>query len=250
LGGHSHWAGIKHKKGLADAKKGKIFTRIVREISIAAKMGGGNPDHNPRLRKAIEDANAANMPKENVKRAIQKGTGELPGVSYEELTYEGYGPDGVAILVDVTTDNRNRTLSEIRRVFEDHGGSLGAAGAVAWMFHPKGRLTVPKTALGEDDLMTLAMDAGAEDLKTGDKDHYEILCAVPDFEKLKETLKAAKVPIASAELTQLATTEVPVAEQSAKKVLSLLEALEDHDDVKTVYANFNIPDEVLAKLGA
>jgi YebC/PmpR family DNA-binding regulatory protein len=250
LGGHSHWAGIKHKKGIADAKKGKIFTRIVREISIAAKLGGGNPDHNPRLRKAIEDANAANMPKDNVKRAIQKGTGELPGVSYEELTYEGYGPEGVALLVEVTTDNKNRTFQEIRRLFEDHGGSLGSAGAVAWMFQAKGRITVPKSAVSEDDLMTTAMDAGLEDLKTADKENFELLCAVADFDKLRTALKGANIPIAQGELTQIPTTEVPVGESGAKKVFGLLEALDEHDDVKQVFANYNIPDEVLAKLAA
>jgi len=247
MGGHSHWAGIKHKKALLDSKRGKIFTRLIREITIAARIGGGNPDHNPRLRKAIEDANAANMPKDNVKRGIQRGTGELPGTTYEEVTYEGYGPGGVAVLVDVTTDSRNRTLSEIRRIFEDHGGNLGSEGCVGWMFQPKGVLSVPRSALSEDDLLGLVMEAGAEDLKA-DKDGFTISTAPRDFEAVKAKLASAGVPSTRAELTRVPTSEVGVSEKDARKVLDLLDTLESHDDVKNVVSNFNIPDEVLAKL--
>ena len=165
MGGHSHWAGIKHKKALVDAKKGKVFTKILREITIAAKMSGGNPDQNPRLRKAIDDARAANMPSDNVKRAIMKGTGQLPGVSYEEITYEGYGPGSVAVIVECTTDNKNRTFSEIRKIFTSHGGSIGTAGCVSYMFKSKGLIVVKKEDIGEDELMDLALEAGAEDAK-------------------------------------------------------------------------------------
>ena len=250
MGGHSHWAGIKHKKAITDAKKGKVWTKIVREITIAAKMGGGDPGSNPRLRRAIDDAKAANMPAENVKRGIMKGTGELPGVIYEELTYEGYGPAGVAVLVEVTTDNRNRTLGQIRLIFEKHGGSLGGAGCVAWMFKPKGLICVPKASVKDEDaLMGQALDLGAEDFVTDDAESYEIYANPQELDKVKEGLLAQKVPVASAELIMKPENMVPVGEADAPKILTIMEELEDHDDVKAVHANFDIPDHILAKLG-
>ena len=249
MGGHSHWAGIKHKKAITDAKKGKVWTKIVREITIAAKMGGGDPGSNPRLRQAIDDAKASNMPADNVKRAIMKGTGELPGVVYEELTYEGFGPGGVAMLVEVTTDSRNRTLGQIRLIFEKHGGSLGGAGSVAWMFKPKGLIRVLKaSAKDEDTLMGQALDFGAEDFIADDAEAYEIYSNPQDLNKIKDGLLAQKVPVASAELIMKPENTVPVGERDAPKILAIMEELEEHDDVKAVHANFDIPDHILAKL--
>lgn len=249
MGGHSHWAGIKHKKAITDAKKGKVYTKIIKEITIAAKTGGGKPEENPRLRKAMEDARAANMPIDNVKRAVMRGTGQLPGVVYEEITYEGYGPGGIAVIVEVTTDNKNRVFAEIRKIFEVSGGNLGANGCVAWMFKPKGYITVKKAAGKEDELMTLALDAGAEDFKSPEgSDEYEIITAPADFEAVKKKLEDVKVPIVSAELTMLAENEVNVGEDKAQQVVNLMNALEDHDDVQKVHSNFNIPDSILAKL--
>lgn len=248
MGGHSHWAGIKHKKALLDSKRGKVWTRIVREITIAARLGGGSPDGNPRLRKAIEDAKASNMPAENVKRAIQKGTGEIPGVVYEELTWEGYGPAGVAIYCESTTESRNRTSNEVRKIFENHGGKMGAIGSVAFLFQPKGLITVKKSASDEDTLMTIALDSGAEDFKTEGAELYEITTTPADFEKVKAALAAKKIATETAELTMLPTTTVKVEGHDAQKLLELIDALEAHDDIKTVYANFDIPDQVLAQL--
>ncbi|MBI4376502.1 MAG: YebC/PmpR family DNA-binding transcriptional regulator [Elusimicrobia bacterium] len=250
MGGHSHWAGIKHKKAIVDAKRGKVWTKISREITIAAKMGGGDPGFNPRLRRAVDDAKAANMPAENIKRAIMRGTGEIPGVVYEELTYEGYGPAGVAILVEVTTDNRNRTGSEIATLFTKNGGNKGEAGCVAWMFKPKGFVSVPKAQVkDEDTLIGQALDLGADDVVTDADESYEIYTDPKDFEKVRDGLKAANIPVSAAELTMKPDTTVPVDEANAPKVLKLIELLEEHDDVKNVYANFDIPDQVLSKLG-
>lgn len=246
MGGHSHWAGIKHKKALLDAKRGKVWTRIVREISIAARMGGGDPGGNPRLRKAIDDAKAANMPAENVKRAVQKGTGELPGAMYEELTLEGYGPGGVAIYCEATSDNRNRTTNEVRKIYENNGGKMGAAGAVGWMFQPKGDLWIAKGATDEDTLMGVALEAGAEDIKTDDAG-FEVLTAPADFEKVKAAIEAKKIPLESAELTMLPSNTVKVDGPDAQKVLKLVDELEAHDDIKNVFANFDIPDVLLAQ---
>ncbi|MEW5951695.1 MAG: YebC/PmpR family DNA-binding transcriptional regulator [Elusimicrobiota bacterium] len=249
MGGHSHWAGIKHKKAILDAKKGKIFTKIIREITIAAKMGGGDPEGNPRLRKAIEDAKEVNMPQDNIKRAIMKGTGQIPGVVFEEINYEGYGPAGIAVIVEATTDNKNRTFGEIRKIFEDHGGNIGASGCVSWMFENKGFLAVPKTAVSEDELMTLALDAGAQDLSNEpDNENFEIYTAPQDFEKIKKLLEDKKIPIASSELGLIPKNEVKVGEDKAKQVLELMEELESHDDVKNVFSNFDIPAELLEKL--
>lgn len=248
MGGHSHWAGIKHKKALVDAKRGKVWTRIVREISIAARLGGGKADSNPRLRKAVDDARAANMPAENVKRAIQKGTGELPGAMYEELTLEGFGPGGVAIFCEATSDNRNRTTNEVRKIYENNGGKMGSAGAVGWMFQPKGDIWVAKGATDEDTLMGVALEAGAEDIKT-EESGFEVLTAPPDFDRVKAAIEAKKIAIESAELTMLPTTTVKVDGPDAQKILKLVEELEAHDDIKNVYANFDIPDSVLAQSG-
>ncbi len=249
MGGHSHWAGIKHKKGILDAKRGKVFTKIVREITIAARLSGGAPENNPRLRKAIEDAKAENMPSENIKRAIQKGTGELPGAVIEELTYEGYGPGGIAVMVEVTTDSKNRTHSEIRKIFGEHGGNLGEVGCVGFLFKRQGYLTLKKAAVTEDKLMELALDAGAEDIRSDEAEVYEIVTPPESFDAVKKRLEDAKLAPDSSEITMLPTTEVQVDEKGAAKVMSLMDALEEHEDVKNVYSNFDIPDAVLARLG-
>ena len=249
MGGHSHWAGIKHKKALVDAKKGKIFSKILREITIAAKMSGGNPDQNPRLRKAMDDARAANMPMENMKRAIMKGTGQLPGVSYEEITYEGYGPGSTAVIVECTTDNKNRTFAEIRKIFTSRGGSIGTSGCVSYMFKSKGVIVVNKDAIGEDDLMNLALEAGAEDVRT-EGEAYEVITA-PDatFDAVKKAIEAKGITPESAELTMLPDTEVNITdEHTAESLLNMIEELDDHDDTKNVYSNYNIPDDIMAKL--
>jgi YebC/PmpR family DNA-binding regulatory protein len=245
MSGHSRWAGIKHKKGLIDAKRGKTFTRIIREITIAAKIGGGKPEANPRLRKAMDDAREANMPADNMKKAIQRGTGELPGVNYEELVYEGYGPSGVALIVEVTTDNKNRTAGEIRRAFSQHGGNLGETGSVGWMFSSKGILVVEKSKTTEDQLMTIALDAGAEDINSDDPDVFEVTTQPADFEKVKKALEAASVPTTSAEITMLPKNYVKLNGAAAQQMLALMNALEEHDDVKNIYANFDIPKEII-----
>jgi YebC/PmpR family DNA-binding regulatory protein len=247
MSGHSRWAGIKHKKAVIDSKRGKVFTKLAREITVAAKAGGGNPENNARLRKAILDAREANMPQDNVKKAIQKGTGEIPGVNYEEIRYEGYGAGGVAILVDVTTDSRNRTGSEIRKIFSSHGGNMAESGAVGWIFSSRGYITVDKKSAAEEDLLNLALEAGAQDLKSTDEDAYEITTAPTDFEKVKAALKAKNIPISFAEITLIPSTAVPVSGPQAEQVLALVRELEDHDDVQTVFANFDITKELLEK---
>ncbi len=248
MGGHSHWAGIKHKKAITDAKRGKVWTKIIKEISIAARTGGGKPEDNPRLRKAIEDAKAANMPLDNVKRAIARGTGQEPGVTYEEITYEGYGPNGIAIIINVTTDSKNRAASEIRKILDNHGGNMGSAGCVGWMFEQKGYISVAKAEAKEDELMTLALEIGAEDFRSPEGEEYEIVTAPQDFDSVKAKLEEKKVPLSTAEVTMLPKNEVKVGEDNARRVLDLMEALEDHDDVQKVYSNFDIPDAVLSKL--
>jgi YebC/PmpR family DNA-binding regulatory protein len=245
VSGHSRWAGIKHKKGLIDSKRGKVFTKIIREISIAAKIGGGQPDANPRLRKAMEDAREANMPSDNIKKAIQRGTGELPGVNYEELVYEGYGPSGVAVMVDVTTDNKNRTAGEVRRIFSSHGGNLGENGSVGWVFSSKGLITVEKSKAKEDQLMDLVLEAGAEDLLTEDPDVFEVMTPPAEFEKVKKALEAKQIPIVNAEVTMIPSTYVKLTGGPANQMLALMNELEAHDDVKNVYANFDIPKDII-----
>lgn len=248
MAGHSKWAQIKHKKAHADAKKGRLFTKIVKEISVAARLGGGDPEGNPRLRLAIEKAKEANMPSDNIKRAIMKGTGELPGVSYEEYTYEGYGPGGVAVLIDVLTDNKNRTVSELRYLMSKHGGSLGEAGCVAWMFDKKGYILVEKGKVDEDTLMSIALDAGAEDMKNDPKeDNYEVITRPEDLNNIKAAIESAGIPVSLAEITMLPKSYVTLDEKNSEQMLRLIEVLEDHDDVQNVYANFDMPEEIMAK---
>ncbi len=248
MAGHSKWAQIKHKKAHADAKKGRLFTKIVKEISVAARLGGGDPEGNPRLRLAIEKAKEVNMPSENIKRAIMKGTGELPGVSYEEYSYEGYGPGGVAVLIEVLTDNKNRTVSELRHLMSKHGGSLGEAGCVAWMFEKKGYILVEKGNVDEDTLMSVALDAGAEDMKNDPKeDNYEVITRPEDLNSIKESIESAGISVSLAEITMLPKSYVTLDEKNSEQMMRLIEALEDHDDVQNVYANFDIPEEVMAK---
>ena len=244
MSGHSKWATIKHKKGAADAKRGKIFTRIIKEITIAAKGGGGDPDGNPRLRTAIAAAKAENMPQDNIKRAIQKGTGELEGAAYEEMTYEGYGPGGVAILVDVLTDNKNRAASEIRHAFSKNNGNLGTPGSVAHMFTKKGVIVVAKSAADEDKLTEIVLDAGAEDLND-EGENWEILTAPHDYEAVTEALKAAKITPEHAEVTMIASTYTKLEGAPAAAMMRLLEAIEDLDDTQNVYSNFEMDEEAV-----
>lgn len=250
MSGHSKWSKIKHTKGVVDSKRGKVFAKLGKEMTVAAKHGGGDPGFNPRLRTILMKARAVNMPADNIDRAVKKGTGELPGVTYEEITYEGYAPGGVAILVDLLTDNKNRTAAEIRTIFTKHGGNMAGAGAVKHLFHRKGHILVPKEQISEEDLMTLVLEAGAEDM-TAQDDTYEILSDPHQFEEIHKALEAKSIKPQSAEVTYLPITPVPVAdEKTARAVLSLIEALEDNDDVQNVYANFDIPDEIMEKTQA
>ena len=244
MSGHSKWATTKHKKAAADAKKGKIFTKLIREITVAAREGGGHAESNPKLRIALERARQANMPGDNMERAIKKGTGELPGVSYEEIHYEGYGPGGVAILVEVLTDNKNRASSEVRNLFAKKGGNLAGSGSVSWMFKMKGYFLVEKSGIDEEKLLGIVLENGAEDMKT-EGDLYEIICDVKEYEAVKKALEANHVKIQTAEVTKLPSSLVKVDGDAAKQVLQLVDTLEDHDDVQNVYANFDIPDEIL-----
>jgi YebC/PmpR family DNA-binding regulatory protein len=248
MSGHSKWATIKRKKGALDAKRGKIFTKHIKEITVAARAGGGDPAGNPRLRTAIAGAKSVNMPADNIERAIKKGTGELPGVNYEEATYEGYGPGGIAILIDCLTDNRNRTTGEVRHILTKHGGRMAEAGSVQWMFHAKGTITVPRTAADEDTILGLALDAGAEDVDTDDPEVYEITTSPHDFEPVKKRLEEKEIAVGSAELGKMAQTMIALAEKDAEQALKLMEALEDHDDVQRVSSNLDITDEVLARI--
>ncbi len=248
MSGHSKWASIKHKKAAVDAKRGKLFSRLSKEITVAAKTGGGDVDMNPRLRTAVSSAKEANMPNDNIERAIKKGTGELPGVSYDELVYEGYGVGGVAILIEVLTDNKNRTASEIRSIFTKRNGNLAASNAVAWMFSKKGFFSVKKDSVDEDTLLTVALDAGAEDVKSEDE-YYEVLTAPQDFLAVKEALENNKIVAETAEITSIPSTTVRIdSVKEAKQVLDLIDVLEDQDDTQNVYANFDIPDEIMDKL--
>lgn len=250
MSGHSKWSQIKHKKANTDSKRGKVFTKIVKEISIAARLGGGDPGGNPRLRSAIESAKEVNMPHDNIKKAVMKGTGELPGVTYEEFIYEGYGPAGVAIIMEVMTDNKNRTLPEIRFLLSKNSGNLGETGCVSWMFDKKGYILVDKTAAAEDTVMTAALDAGAEDMKNDpQEENYEVITLPEDLPAVREALEKASVPVASAEVTMLPKNYVVLDEKAAEQMLRLMDALEEHDDIQNVYANFDIPDEVAEKLG-
>jgi YebC/PmpR family DNA-binding regulatory protein len=244
MSGHSKWATIKHKKGALDAKRGKTFTRIIKEISIAAK-GGGDPDGNPRLRTAILAAKAENMPQENIKRAIQRGTGELEGVNYEEISFEGYGPGGVAIIVDVTTDNRNRAVSEIRHAFSKNGGNLGESGSVRFMFSKKGIIAVEKSAATEEQLMDIVLEHGGEDLND-EGDTWEIITDPGSHERVAGAIKAAKIPTVMSEVTMVASMYTKLEGSSANQMIRLLETLEDLDDTQNVYSNFDMDAEQLA----
>jgi YebC/PmpR family DNA-binding regulatory protein len=244
MSGHSKWASIKHKKAAADAQRGKVFTKVIKELTQAAREGGGDPNGNPRLRLALEKAREANMPKDNITQAVKRGTGELPGITYESVTYEGYGPGGVAILVQVLTDNKNRAAAEIRNLFSKKNGNMGAPGSVAWMFHQKGLILVDKK-IGEDELMTLALDNGAEDFKSDDPESYEITTASSDFEKVKQALIAKGIQLKHAEVAMVPVSTIKVEGSAARQVLDLVQAMEDHDDVQNVYANFDIPEDIL-----
>ena len=246
MSGHSKWSSIKHKKAAKDAKKGKRFTKLIKEITVAARMGDGDINANPRLRTAVIAAKTASMPGDNIERAIKKGTGELEGVSYEEVQYEGYGPGGAAILVHVLTDNKNRTVSEIRRLFAKYGGNLGESGCVAWMFDKKGLITVDKSHIDEDRLMGLALDVGAEDVRDEDG-LYEVLTRPENLEKVREHLEKEKVAMVTAQVSMIPKSTVTVDERHAEQILKLTEELEDHDDVQSVAANFDIPNELMEK---
>lgn len=248
MSGHSKWSQIKHKKSAVDAKKGKLFSKISKEISVAARIGGSDPGMNPRLRLAIEKAKDANMPADNIKRAIMKGTGELPGMAYEEAFYEGYGPGGAAIMLEVLTDNKNRTISELRHILSKHGGSIGEAGCVAWMFDKKGYMLVDKRSIDEDILMSIALDAGAEDIKNDpEEENYEIITVPEDLNRVKEFLEKKNITLNLSEVTLIPKSYVKLAAKDAEKMLKLIDAVEEHDDIQNVYANFDIPDEVMAK---
>jgi len=246
MSGHSKWATIKHKKGALDAKRGKIFTRLIKEISMAAKSGG-DPDMNPRLRTAIAAAKAENMPADNIKRAIQRGTGELPGATYEEFVLEGYGPGGVALLAEISTDNRNRTVSEIRHVFGKNGGNMAEAGAVSWMFHKKGDIVLAKSAAKEDDLMNIVLEAGGEDLKD-DGENWEIITDPSAYEAVLEAVKKAGITPASSSVAMIPQNYIKLEGQQAAQMIRLVEALEDHDDVQNVHANFDIDQKLLEEV--
>jgi YebC/PmpR family DNA-binding regulatory protein len=249
MSGHNKWASIKHKKAATDAKRGKIFTKIIREMVVAAKEGGGNIENNARLRKAVDDARAANMPQDNIKKAIQRGTGELPGAVYEEITYEGYGPAGVALIVETTTDNKNRTASEIRKIFSKHSGSMGETGCVGWMFSKKGLITIEKSAGDEDTIMTAALDSGADDFVAED-DVYEIYTKTEDFNKVLESIKAKNISVMESEISMIPQTYIKLEGENAEHMLKLLDELEEHDDVKHVFSNFDISKEDMEKYGA
>ncbi|MBN2136441.1 MAG: YebC/PmpR family DNA-binding transcriptional regulator [Sedimentisphaerales bacterium] len=248
MSGHSHWAGIKHKKAANDAKRGKEWSKIARMIIVAAKNGGGDPSANLSLRYAIDKAKSANMPKDTIEKAIKKGTGDLEGVSFEEVLYEGYGPSGVAIMVEALTDNRNRTGPEIKRIFEKHAGSLGTSGCVNWMFTKKGLVTVLATSIDEEQLLEIALNAGADDMQhTGEI--FEITCAPTAFEGLKKALEKKEIAVELAEISMVPQNTVAIEEEAvARKIISLMEAFDDHDDVQSAYANFDIPDEIVSRL--
>jgi YebC/PmpR family DNA-binding regulatory protein len=249
MSGHSKWAGIKHKKAKVDAQRGRVFTKLIREITVAARVGGGDPGGNPRLRTAIQAAKAVNMPADNIERAVKKGTGELEGVTYEEITYEGYGPGGVAVLVAVLTDNKNRTVGEIRKTFSRHGGNLGESGCVAFLFEKKGYIQVDAAKVDEDKLMTIALDAGAEDL-VREESIFAVTSAPRDFEKVRDRIAKSGIQPLSAEITMLPKSSVKLEGKHAEQMLRLMEELEEHDDVQHVYANFDIPEEIMAALTA
>ncbi len=244
MSGHSKWSSIKHKKGATDAKRGKIFTKLIKEITVVARTGGGDPDANPRLRTAIAAAKSENMPKDNIERAIKKGTGELEGVNYEESTYEGYGPGGAAVFIESVTDNKNRAVADIRHIFSKNGGNLGENGCVAWMFDKKGYMAIEKKAIDEDSLMETAIEAGAEDVRE-DNGSFEIITEPDDFESVKTAIDKAAIPYIDAEITMLPQSTTNLEGKQALQMVKLMEALEDCDDVQKVYTNADIPEEIV-----
>lgn len=248
MSGHSHWSGIKHKKAANDAKRGKVWSKVARMIIVAARSGGGDPSANLTLRYAIDKAKAANMPKDTIEKAVKKGTGGTEGANYEEVLYEGYGPSGVAVMVEALTDNRNRTGPEVKRIFEKHAGSLGTTGCVNWMFSKKGLITVGAANVNEDDLMELALGAGAEDMEnTGDV--FEITCDPAAYDELKKALEEKEIPMEVAEISMMPQTMVGIDNEAiAKRVVSMMEAFDDHEDVQNAYANFDIPDEIMERV--
>ncbi|MFA6955601.1 MAG: YebC/PmpR family DNA-binding transcriptional regulator [Thermoanaerobaculia bacterium] len=249
MSGHSKWATIKRKKGALDAKRGKIFTRIIRELTISARMGGGDPTGNPRLRAAIDEAKAANMPKDNIERAVKKGSGGLEGSQFDELTYEGYGPAGVALMVEVMTDNTNRTTPEIRKIFEKCGGNFGSPGSVRFQFDKKGWFQIEKSAVGEDKLMEIVLEAGADDLDSSDPETFEVIVQPEAFQGVRDAIDGAKIPVVEAKVGMLPNIWVKVDDENkAKQLLRLVEMLDDHDDVQNVWSNFDIPEEILSRL--
>jgi YebC/PmpR family DNA-binding regulatory protein len=249
MSGHSKWAGIKHKKSKVDAQRGRLFTRLIREITVTARLGGGDPAGNPRLRDAIDKAKAGNMPQDNIIRAIKKGTGELEGVNYEDCLYEGYGPQGVAVLLEAVTDNRNRTTAEIRKIFSRFGGNLGEVGCVGWMFDKKGLIQVTAEGVDEERLLAVALEAGAEDVRT-EEQTFEVVTAPKDFDGVKTALEQGSFPIEQAEVTMVPQSTVRIEGKTAEQVLRLMDELEEHDDVQHVYANFDIPEKIMAALSA
>ena len=249
MSGHSKWSSIKHKKAITDAKRGKAWSKITRDLTVAVKTGGGDPDANSRLRLAIDKAKGANMPKDTIEKAIKKGTGELEGAAYEEIVYEGYGPNGVAVMVQALTDNRSRTAPEIRKLFERKNGNLGASNCVAWMFRQKGVIVVSREDAEEDQLIEIAIENGAEDVTTSER-IYEVTCDPSSFEGVRDAIRQAEITIQSSDLTMIAENNVVLDLAGARKVLDLVEALEEHDDVQSVASNFDIPDDVLARLDA
>jgi len=242
MSGHSKWSTIKHKKAAQDAKRGRLFTKLIKELTVSARLGGGDPEGNPRLRSAVAAAKGANMPADNIKRAIQKGTGELPGVTFESVSYEGFGPAGVAIFIEVLTDNKNRTVAEIRHLLSKHGGNLGESGSVNWMFERKGYITVPSGKASEEQLLETVLEAGAEDLQLTDS-AFEVYTPFEEFEKVRHAMEEAGIEIESAELTMIPTTAIHLEGREAERMLHLMEVLEDHEDVKDVYINAEIPND-------
>ncbi|MBD3225691.1 MAG: YebC/PmpR family DNA-binding transcriptional regulator [Caldithrix sp.] len=249
MSGHSKWHSIKHKKAKVDAQRGRIFTKIIKELTVSARIGGGDPETNPRLRVAISSAKAANMPQKNIDNAILKGTGELPGVVYEDVSYEGYGPGGVAMFIEAVTDNKNRTVAEIRHLLSKYGGNLGESGSVAWMFDKKGYILIPKEQYAEDELLEIALECGAEDMTQID-DYYEIYTAFEDFHQVRTALDEKDFNIEKAELTMIPQNYIGVEGKEAEQMLKLMGVLDEHDDVQNVYANFEIDDEEMAKIMA
>jgi len=248
MSGHSKWSTIKRKKGKADQERGRLFTKLIRELVVAAREGGGDPESNPRLRTAIDNARGSNMPAANIDKAMKRGTGELPGVTYEAVTYEGYGPRGVAVMVEVLTDNKNRTTAEIRHILSKHGGNMGEVGCVSWMFQQKGSVVVEKSKTTEDDLMVAALDAGAEDVKD-EGEFFEVVTGPTGLEKVKEALRQIGLEFTSAGLTREPQTTIMLDGKHAEQILRVMDALEDNDDVQKVYSNFDVPDDVMDKLG-